>query len=102
MRLLLRFHWSEAMGFKIHGRILRGNQPELPPLHRQAINAARALGRIGKAAVTGKRIWLTPAAAEANRAICESNRCGWFRENGRRSRCAHPDCGCLTRLKGRL
>src|SRR5690349_14790766 len=75
-------------------------EPGLPSLTRQVTNVARASGRVIKAAVAGELVWLTPARAREHRAICETNRCGFFRRSD--SRCAHPECGCFIRLKARI
>jgi hypothetical protein len=64
---------------------------------RLAVNAGQAAGRVIKATVKGETVWLTPAKSSEHKAICESNQCGFYRVSDQR--CAHPRCGCFTRLK---
>lgn len=87
------------MNFAIGKAVITRKEPSLPPLHKQIVNASVAVVKVGKAKIDGRPIWLTPAQAEENRQICESG-CKYFRTSDKR--CAHPKCGCFTRLKGRL
>jgi hypothetical protein len=87
------------MTFTVGKAVIKRSEPGLPPFRSQIKNASAAVVRIGKAVIDGRPIWLTPAQSEQNRKICEGG-CKYFRQRDRR--CAHPDCGCFTRLKGRL
>lgn len=80
--------------------ISKPGEPALPPFRTVAGNAFKAAGRVVAATMQGKTIWLTPAKSAANRAICESNQCGFYRASDQR--CAHPNCGCFAKLKTRL
>jgi hypothetical protein len=89
------------MTFHIGRQIIsKPGEPALPPVRTIAANALKAAGRVIAAKVQGRAVWLTPAQSEAHKAICESNQCGFYR--ARDQRCAHPKCGCFTRLKTRM
>jgi hypothetical protein len=82
-------HWPE--------RLAELPEPPLPTTASMAANAARALGRTVKQAVTGKPV-LAPAEVAAERlAICEGCK-PHFRESDRR--CSR--CGCNVDWKTTL
>jgi hypothetical protein len=88
------------IGRSVLSKPVKQTEPALPSVPRMAQNAAKAAGRVIKAAATGKQLWMTPAQREENQAICRSNQCGFFRPSDQR--CAHPNCGCFTKIKTRM
>ena len=70
--------------------------PELPPLQTQAVNAAKAVGRVASALATGQPVLVSEEVRESRLAICHD--CDQWIE--KRKRCAK--CGCFTDKKIRL
>ena len=80
--------------------IKRKSEAPLPTRMQMARNLGAAMARAGVAVLKREPVWLTPAAAQEHRAICQSNQCGFYRPSDQR--CGHPNCGCYTRLKALL
>jgi len=71
---------------------------DVPSVTSQAKNLAGAIGRVGAAAITGGRVLVSNAEADARVAICESNQCGAFNKQKR----ACNWCGCFINQKAKF
>lgn len=63
-----------------------------PGFFRKAMNAGKAIARAAGQAVKGKPILAAPEVAEARKAICTANTCGFYRADS--DSCSHRRCGC--------
>lgn len=70
--------------------------PKLPPLHKQMMNAGKAVIRnIGQAIKPGEAVRAPELVREERLRICEA--CEFYRATD--ERCSHSSCGCFVRVK---
>ena len=70
---------------------------KLPSLGKRAKNFAGAVGRVGKASVSGRPVLVRNAERDRRISVCESNKCGAY--NKEKGACNW--CGCFIKEKAR-
>jgi len=73
---------------------------EFPPIHEEALNIAKAVGRVAQAAITRTKIKVSKEVQELRITICKTSCCGNYEENDGRPRCR--ECGCYLKYKTKL
>jgi hypothetical protein len=71
-------------------------EAKLPSLPRRMVNAVMAVGRSVRSVATGKRLKVSAETAEKRRAICQENKCGFYRASDQRC----GKCGCPSSPRG--